>query len=362
MRVNLFMKKNFKLFALCIALFALIFALTYALGVATRPKPLQKASFVWWPETEESFDAANKWAKFLKDGFKQNGYDLKLVSAEAKTSVEYLISSDIIIIAYPIKKELGILKSYLKNGAKVYLWSSESPIIMKQPVQPVDAANLEKIFTWRRDLVDNKKTFFVPLDTRLGKGIRISKDLSHKRILMTQVAWNSYHYETPSTLYYKRREATLWWLKNHPGEYEFYGKDWPLLLKQMPDKYKPAFERAYKGYAPDKIKAVSQAWFALAFENTRHLDYVSEKIYDVMKAGTVPIYLGAPNIEEFVPKDCFINYADFENDEELYAFIKQVTPERYQHYLTCIQHFFDSEKIYPLTPESIADSLLNEIF
>lgn len=356
------MKKILKLIALFMTLFAIMFALTYALGVITRPKPLKKASFVWWPETEESFYATNKWAKFLKDSFEKKGYDLRLVTMLNKNPVEQLVSSDIIVIAYPVKKDFVFPYDYLKNGAKIYLWALESPIVMEQPIKLNEIDRFEKIFTWRRDLVDNKKTFFVPLDTRLEEGIKISKDLSHKRILMAQVAWNSYHYETPLTLYYKRREATLWWLKNHPSEYEFYGKDWLFLLEQMQDKYKPAFDRAYKGYAPDKIKAVSQAWFALTFENTRHSYYVTEKIYDVMKAGTVPIYLGAPNIEEFVPKECFINYADFKNDEELYAYIKQITPEQYQQYLTCIQDFFDSPKIQPLSPKSIADSLVNQIF
>ena len=356
------MKKILKLIALFMTLFAIMFALTYALGVITRPTPLKKASFVWWPETEESFYATNKWAKFLKDSFEKKGYDLRLVTMLNKNPVEQLVSSDIIVIAYPVKKDFVFPYDYLKNGAKIYLWALESPIVMEQPIKLNEIDRFEKIFTWRRDLVDNKKTFFVPLDTRVEEKIKISKDLSVKQILLMQIATNYYQYETPQTIYYKRREAVLWWVKNHPTDFNFYGNGWSVLYNQIDEKLKSLFNDSYKGYAQNKIKTVSKAWFALAFENTRHPYYVTEKIYDVMKAGTVPIYLGAPNIEEFVPKECFINYADFKNDEELYKFITQITPEKYRSYLTCIQDFFDSPKIQPLSPKSIADSLLNQVF
>ena len=39
--------------------------------------------------------------------------------------------------------------------------------------------------------------------------------------------------------------------------------------------------------------------------------YMTEKIWDSFKAKTVPVYWGASNIEEYVPKNCFIDYRDF---------------------------------------------------
>jgi hypothetical protein len=41
--------------------------------------------------------------------------------------------------------------------------------------------------------------------------------------------------------------------------------------------------------------------FVLAVENTVAPDYVTEKFYDPLEAGAVPIYLGAPNIDDFAP-------------------------------------------------------------
>lgn len=47
-----------------------------------------------------------------------------------------------------------------------------------------------------------------------------------------------------------------------------------------------------------------------AIENSLVEDYVSEKVYDALIAGCVPIYWGAPNIQDFIPHESsIINYA-----------------------------------------------------
>ena len=53
-------------------------------------------------------------------------------------------------------------------------------------------------------------------------------------------------------------------------------------------------------------------------ENSIAVDYVTEKIYDALAAGCIPIYWGAPNIESFVPtKDSIIDYRDFMDPDKL---------------------------------------------
>jgi hypothetical protein len=45
-------------------------------------------------------------------------------------------------------------------------------------------------------------------------------------------------------------------------------------------------------------------------ENSVDEDYVTEKVYHALMAGCIPIYLGAPNIGEFIPHEsAIINYA-----------------------------------------------------
>ncbi|XP_010263546.1 PREDICTED: glycoprotein 3-alpha-L-fucosyltransferase A-like [Nelumbo nucifera] len=51
----------------------------------------------------------------------------------------------------------------------------------------------------------------------------------------------------------------------------------------------------------DKVETLKRYKFSLAFENSNEEDYVTEKFFQSLVAGTVPVVVGAPNIEEFAP-------------------------------------------------------------
>jgi hypothetical protein len=50
-----------------------------------------------------------------------------------------------------------------------------------------------------------------------------------------------------------------------------------------------------------KLDVLRRYRFVLAFENAIDRDYVTEKWFDALVAGCVPVYLGAPNIADFAP-------------------------------------------------------------
>lgn len=71
-----------------------------------------------------------------------------------------------------------------------------------------------------------------------------------------------------------------------------------------------------------KMELYSKYKFVIAFENSIAPDYVTEKFFDPLLAGSVPVYLGAPNIEEFAPgENCFVDVRMFENPRRLADFI-----------------------------------------
>ena len=71
-----------------------------------------------------------------------------------------------------------------------------------------------------------------------------------------------------------------------------------------------------------KMELYRQYKFVIAFENSRANDYVTEKFYDPLLAGAVPIYLGAPNIETFAPgENCSVDIRNFSSPKELAAFL-----------------------------------------
>src|SRR5690606_8175554 len=64
---------------------------------------------------------------------------------------------------------------------------------------------------------------------------------------------------------------------------------------------------------PTKNATFARYPFTLALENSVAEDYVTEKFYDPLLMGSVPVYLGAPNVGEFAPGDgCYLDVRDFD--------------------------------------------------
>ena len=89
--------------------------------------------------------------------------------------------------------------------------------------------------------------------------------------------------------------------------------------------------------------------------------YITEKIFDCFVAGCVPIYLGAPNIEWYIPKACFIDRNDFESDAALYHFLKNMTEKDYQIYIDHIQRYLMSSKAFLFSTEYFIDTVVRHI-
>jgi hypothetical protein len=80
-----------------------------------------------------------------------------------------------------------------------------------------------KIFTWKDDIIDNKKYFKFNFAQEIPK--TINKELSKKEKLCTLIAGNK-KVNHPLELYSKRIEAIRWFEKNHPQDFDFYGIGW----------------------------------------------------------------------------------------------------------------------------------------
>src|SRR5262249_477022 len=78
-----------------------------------------------------------------------------------------------------------------------------------------------------------------------------------------------------------------------------------------------------------KLDVISGYQFYLAFENSNAADYVSEKMFDGLIAGTVPVYLGAPNIDDYLPgRNCIIKVSDFASPAELARHLISVSKDK----------------------------------
>lgn len=71
-----------------------------------------------------------------------------------------------------------------------------------------------------------------------------------------------------------------------------------------------------------KLATIARYKFNVVIENSLCDDYVTEKFYDPFIAGTVPVYLGAPNASELAPGlRSFVSIRDFKSPADLVQYL-----------------------------------------
>ncbi|MBT9147751.1 MAG: Alpha-(1,3)-fucosyltransferase FucT [Syntrophomonadaceae bacterium] len=169
-----------------------------------------------------------------------------------------------------------------------------------------------------------------------------------------------------SELYSERIRALLA-LQNF-GNVDLYGYGWDTslyqILRNIPGsqkfpymywKNRKALRAIYKGQVKSKYETLSQYRFALCFENSVMPGYIPEKIFDCFFAGTVPIYLGAPDVENYIPKNCFIDMRDFDNYGELHAYLLGLSGDDISSLREAAREYLSSAQYLPFTKEKFVE-------
>ena len=112
---------------------------------------------------------------------------------------------------------------------------------------------------------------------------------------------------------YKRRSQFLESFSKANPDFDLFGK-YSKLSAAIP---------SYKGPCIFKWKTVSQYRYSLVIENSTDDYYISEKIFDALICGSMPIYHGSDKIFEILPKEWFYYLPSLDDSElgNLNAFI-----------------------------------------
>lgn len=89
----------------------------------------------------------------------------------------------------------------------------------------------------------------------------------------------------------------------------------------------------------DEMKRfIARYKFVVAVENAACTDYVTEKLWRALEVGSVPIYYGAPNVRELLPKrKSAVVVEDFKNVSDLAKFIRKLDGDD-DAYLEYLKH------------------------
>ncbi len=262
----------------------------------------------------------------LRDaGIELHTYDLTDISEAEK------------VLCFNYRKRF--LQKCLKTGVpreKMVLFLFEPRVIIPEQYSPFIWRYFGTIFTFRDDLAayPGFHKMLLPQEQQLLSVVPSFSD----RNLLTMINANKYSYVDGELYSYRRRAIRFF--EQHSNDFDLFGYDWDrnmalhpssllnglmhkkpwALIKDVWQGYKK--HMSYRGIIDQKGTVLSRYKYALCFEN--ELDspgYITEKIFDCLFCGTVPVYLGANNIGQYIPVDCFIDMRKFTGFSDLYAYL-----------------------------------------
>ncbi len=128
--------------------------------------------------------------------------------------------------------------------------------------------------------------------------------------------------------------------------FHLYGQRWGDLARSL------------GGGPKEKLSILAESRFVLCLENTAFPGYITEKLFDALFAGAIPLYLGAPDVTDWVPAACFIDLRKFSSFNELDNYIRTMALTEAQGYLQAARRFIESPQFNVCTSRHYVTSVL----
>ncbi len=290
------------------------------------------------------------------------------------TDVITVDEADAIVFIDMPKSDNKTLLDAIKSKKNLYLIALESPLITPRSYDKTNHTLFKKVFTWSDELIKENPSKYIKINYAYDIPKGINKNLESKSKLCCIISGNK-KVSFKNELYSERMKAIKWFEKNHIEDFDLYGTGWDEvtfgenryinyilrrsgILRKLFATHLPS----YKGKVERKKPILEKYKFSICYENARDISgYITEKIFDCFFAGCVPIYWGADNITEHIPKECFIDKREFDSYEKLYKYIKNMSDEEYINYLDNIENFLTSELFYPFSTDYYSKIILEHI-
>ena len=105
-----------------------------------------------------------------------------------------------------------------------------------------------------------------------------------------------------------------------------------------------------------KNEPLKDYYFSIAIMNARHDNYFTETLVDLFRHGTIPVFWGCDNIDEYFNPDGMLK---FKTGPELFDILDNLSPEEYQKRLPAVKENFEIAKNYCSMDDTFADNLEN---
>lgn len=286
-------------------------------------------------------DNAHNRFKLLREELKQKGVSLATEDIHPLSQAQLHIHHDL----NPV-----LLRQSNKTKATKILIVSESPIICPQNHNAKLRKSFDRILSWETNN-QARGTYW------LGCGCSFIQDITEPETYyrtrtkeLCIIAGNKRSHR-PQELYSIRNKA-IKYFSNSKIDFSLFGTSWdqrqfqgimrPLnrVRRARTILHKPP--STFKGSISSKHETLKEFRFSLAFENAEtNNGYITEKLFDSMFSGCIPIYIGASDITDFIPEDTFINANNYYKDgmQELEKTIQSIDEQKLQEMRQAIRRF-----------------------
>lgn len=307
--------------------------------------------------------------KALRDFLAEKGIDLNTQSNNLPEDSEVIICLNETSFFTHYKRQ--------KKNRLLILILTEPPVYNSIDWKETRHASFDKILSYDSDLLKRNSAKYIhinfPIDfSQANRALFPNVSSFQNKKLSCLIAGAIAITKGPpeaKSLLHERYRILNWYNKHKPLSLDFYSRTSPIqkfeyfrgasiLNKYFPSLretitgylYKKNISAVYKGSIPSlqKNEIMGTYKFSYCLENSHSIKgLISEKIFDCFMSQTIPIYLGAPDIETYIPKKCFVAYSDFNSIEELHHFIEQMDYHTYLSYLEHAKRFLENaEQIF----------------
>ena len=298
----------------------------------------------------------------LREKFKDEGIHLNTLEVNGKERVAFELHMD-------VQRRNTSLPSYLFLSENSAIWPDNASETLR--------SRYRRIFTWDDRLVDGLR--YVKINPPVFRQVSPFSTLGwggRNRFCCAIAGNKSVAKWDARELYSKRVDSIRWFESRASNAFDLYGNGWdrPPAQSSLIDKlwYKISTQlngewkwrsfQSYRGPVENKHETLKGYRFSICYENVGDLQgYITEKIFDCFFAGCVPIYWGASNIFDYVPRECFVDRRQFADHESLYEFLISMTELDYIKYQKAIKKFIISQNAELFYSEAFASNIVKTI-
>jgi hypothetical protein len=276
-----------------------------------------------------------------------------------------------VIIDFP-EKNINLITKARKYKIPVILVHFEGHAIIRDPLLKPDVRNFfDYVLSWHSPYVNIFKQQFRQIHfTFPSEKVKCNSNCSKKIINISSNKFSIHNDE----LYTIKRKWILNFNVFFSDRFDLFGYGWNnyvfdghSVLINLLNRINLRFSlfsqnlKVYKGVIKRKRDVFSNYTFSLVIENVSQKYWVTEKIFDSLINGVIPIYLGCSNISDYIPSNCYISLNNFENIKVLMKYIDELSTQDIILFRQNITDYLNSDKVKPFTNDYFVKTLSETI-